>query len=331
MILVFAGAGASYAINKDKYPTTVEFYKRLDETTKKLINNVLSGILSEYIRNDEKLYNKPMDIEKVLSLINEVSDWMNKCMDTKNIVGDSVRRLDKNVYNFVNTYMPDVVKLEDMIYRKIYDFYGGRPEESDTKVWKILIRELKNISKPIEIFTTNYDLVLDEVSYDNSLNIKNGRVLGRYSSIIDIRYLNDTINPSDGRLIKLHGSVNWQRQYGDVISGGDFFTGNHNNHVIIYPGYKSAPDDLMLRQFHDHLMKVSRETIIAIFIGFSFRDSYINQILRYIPEDANKIIINSDKMEDTYHEEFPFTPEECRHSDKGFSPDLAESILNFIH
>ena len=226
--------------------------------------------------------------------------------------------------------MPDIVTLEDRIYKKIYDFYGGRPEESDTKIWKILIRGLKNISKPIEIFTTNYDLVLDAVSYDNSLNIKNGRVLGSYSSIIDIRYLNDTISPDYGRLTKLHGSVNWQRRHGDVISGSDLFTGNHNNHVITYPGYKGEPDDLMLRQFHDHLVRVSKETTIAIFIGFSFRDSYINQILRYIPEDAKKIIINSDNMEDTYHEEFPFTPEECRHSDKGFSPDLVANILNFI-
>ena len=76
MILVFAGAGASYAINGDKYPTTVEFYKRLDKNTKGLIDTVLSGILLEYIKNDENLYNKPMDIEKVLFFINEVSDWV---------------------------------------------------------------------------------------------------------------------------------------------------------------------------------------------------------------------------------------------------------------
>ena len=331
MILVFAGAGSSYAINKDRYPTTVEFYKRLDTGTKNLIDTVLSGILLEHIKNDENIYNKPMDIEKVLFFINEVSDWMKKCKDQKNIVGNSINKLDQSVHKFVDNYMPDIVNLEDRIYKKIYDFYGGRPEESDTKIWKILIRELKNISKPIEIFTTNYDLVLDEVSYDNSLNIKNGRILGSYSSIIDIRYLNDTISPDHGRLTKLHGSVNWQRRHGDVISGSDLFTGNHNNHVITYPSYKSEPDDLMLKQFHDHLVRISKETTIAIFIGFSFRDSYINQILRYIPEDANKIIINSDKMEDTYHEEFPFISEECQHFAKGFLPDLAANILNFIH
>ena len=271
MILLFAGAGSSYAINKDRYPTTVEFYKRLDTGTKKLIDTVLSGILLEHIKNDENIYNKPMDIEKVLFFINEASDWMKKCKDQKNIVGNSINRLDQNVYNFVNNYMPDIVTLEDRIYKKIYDFYGGRPEESDTKIWKMLIKELKNISEPIEIFTTNYDLVLDEVSYDSSLNIKNGRVLGSYSSIIDIRYLNDTISPDYGRLTKLHGSVNWQRRHGDVISGSDLFTGNHNDHVIRYPGYKGEPDDLMLKQFHDHLVRVSKETTIAIFIGFSFR------------------------------------------------------------
>ena len=47
MILVFAGAGASYAINPNKYPTTIEFFSRLDESIKKLSENSGGLLLSE--------------------------------------------------------------------------------------------------------------------------------------------------------------------------------------------------------------------------------------------------------------------------------------------
>ena len=34
MILIFAGAGASYSIDKEQYPTTVEFWERLPDEIK---------------------------------------------------------------------------------------------------------------------------------------------------------------------------------------------------------------------------------------------------------------------------------------------------------
>ena len=65
MILIFAGAGASRAIDKDNYPTTVEFYDRLPEE----INNTIDAIpnLRTFLKSEAR--STPMDIEKALHYI----------------------------------------------------------------------------------------------------------------------------------------------------------------------------------------------------------------------------------------------------------------------
>jgi len=47
MILVFAGAGASSAVDHDKYPTTVEFFKRLPSEIK---NDKLFSEIEKFLR-----------------------------------------------------------------------------------------------------------------------------------------------------------------------------------------------------------------------------------------------------------------------------------------
>ena len=80
MILIFAGAGASYAINQDKYPTTVEFFSNLDKS----INEKIQKHLSQdcyYIINkerkgliEESQFFEKLDIEDILWLISKMKE-----------------------------------------------------------------------------------------------------------------------------------------------------------------------------------------------------------------------------------------------------------------
>ena len=51
MILIFAGAGASAAVSSKDYPTTVEFYNRLDKGIKALMDTAVDGSLKFVLRN----------------------------------------------------------------------------------------------------------------------------------------------------------------------------------------------------------------------------------------------------------------------------------------
>ena len=86
MILLFAGAGASAAIDANKYPTTIEFYKQLKEEIKSSMGSILEGYFNQYISRKEN-NKKPMDIEEVLGAIKEFKYDLSPCIDNK-IIGN---------------------------------------------------------------------------------------------------------------------------------------------------------------------------------------------------------------------------------------------------
>ena len=132
----------------------------------------------------------------------------------------------------------------------------------------------------------------------------------------------------NGRLTKLHGSVNWKKE-GDQISviSNDYLKGRN---AILYPGSKGIPSDIHFRNMHSHLYRVSGKAELAIFIGFSFRDDYINQILKSIHYSIPKIIVNIDNEQDTFLDDFTFTKDQCFHIESGFSEESVDMLITHL-
>ena len=77
-----------------------------------------------------------------------------------------------------------------------------------------------------------------------------------------------------------------------VIISRSSFSGDHKDHFILYPGFKGKPKEEPFIKFHEHLKKVAEKTMMAIFVGFSFRDQYINDILsENLPTEVPKYVI----------------------------------------
>ena len=328
MILVFAGAGASAAIDIERYPTTEAFYKRLGNEINSLMGQVLRGHLKNHI-SQESGNNRVMDIEKVLWYIKEFKYDLSPHMDAERISCNFWREsgLMQPSESAVASYVNELSALEQKIYREIHEVYYAPPTGSDTAVWDLLIKGLAGVGKVMEIFTTNYDRVLEKVVSGNKISTGiHLDDLGR--SLFDYTF-SDVGRPNyNGRLTKLHGSINWIREGKDIVIGTKEYLGDMN--CILYPGSKEAPRDECFRNMHHHLYRVSGVAECAVFIGFSFRDEYINQILRSIPSGIPKAIINQDREEGTFHDDFPFTKESCLHIGSGFSKDSAAMIGEWI-
>lgn len=91
--------------------------------------------------------------------------------------------------------------------------------------------------------------------------------------------VNPAYRDTKGLLTRLHGSVNWSKDAETIYVGDPKFKGKHENHAIIYPGFKGRPNEPLFLSFHDHFRRVLRSSRVAIFIGFAFRDPYINEII----------------------------------------------------
>lgn len=306
MILVFAGAGASYAINREKYPTTIGFFSNLDED----INNKMRELLGQdfyYIINKERkgligeheLYEK-IDIEDVLWLIEKMKNSYNNIFSDK-IFKHVFDSINGGVIGFCEEQCKELSILEQQIYEKVFDFYLSIPSDDELYVWISFLNELLSLEGPIELFTTNYDVVLDGIGKHINSSFENGLYP---DDSINSFYLNTSYlkkeNKISVRLIKLHGSAKWQRQGERIICD----TGNFENGAVLYPGSKGFPEESPFIEFYHHLEKICKKAEKAIFIGFSFRDAEINKILKDINENCQITIINKGNF--VISDGFPF-------------------------
>lgn len=321
MILVFAGAGASAAIDIKRYPTTEAFYKRLNNEVKSLMGNVLGGHLNNHIAQEDSRQN--MDIEKVLWYIREFKYDLSPSLDNERISYNFLQSSGIMPSKSVRGHIGELSTLEEKIHREIHDAYYHFPRGSDLDVWDFLINSLVGEDRVVEIFTTNYDLVLEKVVSGKNINTGiRPDDLGR--SLFDYSFSDVGKRNYNGRLTKLHGSINWKKEGRDIVIASNDYLGDTN--CILYPGYKGVSSDECFKRMHDHLYQVSGTVELAVFIGFSFRDEHINQILRSIPSGTSKIIINKDSEAETFHDDFPFTKANCFHIKSGFSKESIEIL-----
>ena len=333
MILVFVGAGGSAAVNPEQYPTTVEFFNRLPNDIEQ---EPLFIQIREFLQSSKR--GQPIDIEDVLWNLDELRGYFKASCDTNAIpgwimancinqlIGSSLPELPVLLNGMHQLKENQIRSLEDRINALVYGFYGRHPNDDELTDWVQLLEGLAERDPVIEIFTTNYDVVLELAIKSAPINVQ----IGRSSCGIQMRLdttLWDTpgepIESKYGRLTKLHGSVDWQHENGNIIVGSSIFTGDHQNHLILYPGYKDEPDIEPFRKFHEHLQAVVQKAELAIFVGFAFRDEYVNTILSNLPPEIPKFVINKE-------DQLPAVPflTGCTHFSGGLT---AESVAFCIY
>lgn len=168
--------------------------------------------------------------------------------------------------------------LEMSIRNTLLDSLVVKPKHFDTVVFTY--NELfKSVSR--NIVTTNYDNVLETYCEQAKLNLVNGFK----RSYLGDRRMWDNVwkgEKNSLHLTKLHGSITWQKDTDDIVL------------EIGRPGLRDTDMDVMIAptlaekdygdgifpQLMSRFRTVLGETEQLIVVGFSFRDSEINLILR---------------------------------------------------
>jgi hypothetical protein len=137
----------------------------------------------------------------------------------------------------------------------------------------------------IEIFTTNYDTLLERSLEDERVPVFDGFVGSRAPFFSSTSLVHDDMAPGKrwARLWKIHGSTNWSwvgrgEQTQRIVRGDE-----HGGGELILPSYykydesRKQPYVAML----DRLTRVltSRDNTVLIVVGYSFGDQHINEIL----------------------------------------------------
>jgi hypothetical protein len=133
---------------------------------------------------------------------------------------------------------------------------------------------------PIEVFTPNYDLLVEQALEAHKIPYFDGFV-GSRQAFFDLTSMESETLPSRwARLWKVHGSVNWWRTPGDdVVRREGHADGDRQ---MIYPSHlkydqsRRMPYLAMLDRLREFL---ARGQAVLVTCGYSFADQHLNEII----------------------------------------------------
>jgi hypothetical protein len=251
---ILLGAGAPVSINvgaEGSWKPLIPDIKGLTEIVKGSLlgTNILAfNAIATSLGND--------NIELILSRIRSLAE----------VIGEAeVHGLSSEGYT----------KLSTLICKKIKEVVNQSLPEGENP-YSHLISWINGINRDyaVEIFTTNYDLLLEEAMEKARTPYFDG-FSGSKSAFFDPSSISSNDMPSRWiRLWKLHGSINWSKNdKGEIVRGDGLDEGN-----MVYPSHikydqtQSAPFSSLFDRLKNFLLEPDS---LLLTTGFSFADSHI--------------------------------------------------------
>jgi hypothetical protein len=133
-------------------------------------------------------------------------------------------------------------------------------------------------AQPVEIFTTNYDLLIEEALEFHRVAYFDGFV-GTNSAFLDLQAMEEDKLPSRwARLWKIHGSLNWFQESDGSVHRGRVRSGERR---VIYPSHLKYDESRRM----PHLAMIDRlraflrnKACVLVTCGYSFGDDHLNEV-----------------------------------------------------
>ena len=258
--LIGAGAPKSILVGDDNRITTCGV--PLIPDVKALTKNVLAKISENNYKVIEKLFPctiEEVNIETILTRLRRLSEALEK-EKIHGLNGEHYQLLAEEICQHIGTIVERFLPVEPNPYLELTAWIGGTSRDH-----------------AVEIFTPNYDLLLEEAFETNRFPYFDG-FSGSYKPFFDPTSINSDNNlPARwSRIWKLHGSLGWEFQGENIIR-----TGNRKASSLIFPDHlkydqiEKQPYTAMFERLKSFL---NTPDSLLICTGFSFSDAHISAI-----------------------------------------------------
>ena len=221
------------------------------------------------------------DVEKLYDGIEQVINISANC-NCKPIICN----MDDHDYSINYTRIIDELASLRSIIRKI--LRASFVVDSDTHnsitqmynmIWSVIKGSGTNV---FQVFTTNYDLVMETYSKKAGFEIINGFKPDPYQSWTWANAWDQRSDLPPLYLAKMHGSIHWHRDADSrIVETESIADVNANNDIMIAPtegakDYNREPFSVLINRFREVIKKVD----VLLVIGFSYRDDEIVNIIK---------------------------------------------------
>lgn len=188
----------------------------------------------------------------------------------------------KGMKNEIDGFSEDIlVNLDRAICEQIRAIVRKPLPTSDTP-YHVLASWIQAIprERPVEIYTTNYDLSLEQAMEEQLVPYFDG-FIGSDSAFLDLDSMaEDDLPPRWARLWKIHGSINWWMTAEKKIRRSRDEVGGEQ--LLIYPSHLKYDQSRQMPYYamHDRLRVFLRSNqCVLITCGYSFGDDHINAVI----------------------------------------------------
>lgn len=269
-VAFFIGAGCPTAIRipdgKDTKPLIPDIAGLTSQVFENLRNDTAHKTNFEGILNRLGKCGKPTPtIEDCLTHLRNLREVATGG-DVDGLSLENLDLLDAAICNQVTEIVKAELPSEDTPYHKLATWIGGVPVPR---------------SNPVEIFTTNYDLLMEQALESLGVPYFDGFV-GSYKTFFDLTSMEqDILPPRWARLWKVHGSINWWRwPSGEVKRNPP--KESASGLQMIYPSHLKFDESRRLPYLAmlDRLKAfLAHSQAVLITCGYSFTDQHLNEVI----------------------------------------------------
>lgn len=261
---LFIGAGCPLsirvkrgAVDEPLIPDIAGMTKAVDSAMKSSALKAAYETVQEHFKRDGR---PAPNVEHLLSHVRFLKQVAGKD-DARGVSADDAEKLDVAICDQLAKMADQQLPSLDTPYHKLAAWTGA------------ITRDY-----PVEFFTTNYDLLLEEALEANRVPYFDGFV-GARESFLDLQAMEiDSLPPRWARLWKIHGSLNWSEdKHGTIHRGGIV-----RSRRLIYPSHlkydesRRMPYLAMLDRLRAFLRQPASVLVIS---GYSFSDDHLNEII----------------------------------------------------
>ena len=243
--------------------------------------------------------------------------------------------LDKMTYhNRGDMSLPSMIKAFGTLKRVIREtilenFTVGDDQKTDIEnLYGSLFDVVGGASGRVDIITTNYDNIVETYCNHTDMRLVDGFISSRNG---DHRVWKDSWNIKDNcvRLVKLHGSVAWQRDGDNIIGMKQPGSRRNDDDILIAPtldakDYGNEPFPRLFKQCDTILS----HTDALIVIGYSFRDEMINKkFIDIMGRGVPMLVVSPSAVKDVRVNLKP--PAKFTKSTKGIRPRIETMSVEF--
>lgn len=218
-----------------------------------------------------------------------IEDILNHLRRIRELIGEAVGK------SYIGVSGEAAKKLDKEICTKIYNLILEKEETADLETTKKFFAWLSILNREFskEVFTTNYDLIIEKSLESSQIPYFDGFV-GAYEPFFWQESIDKIVGKDDMtqnwiRLWKIHGSLSWfwkedlKTKSPKIVRIGKIEKiEDEENELVIYPSkekYDSSKKQPFVAYF-DRLKKyLLNGELLFIFTGYSFSDQHINEII----------------------------------------------------